>query len=599
MSQMFGLHQRHTRLFILLCFFPVMSFSVIHYLQENYYLSLILLITACFFAVNFTRLKRTEITLKSRIGIIFAMWSCLAVAIYYVGVYGFLYVFPTLIGVFFLLPVRASLLLSIPSALIFLVLVHLYGETMLAIKLFAPIVLTVIFTAFFAYYSKYQQLAIGEESKKDPLTRMANRHAFNEWLNQCRARDEIISITSIHFNIDNFRIINDTYGFTLGDKVIQQVAKELTKVLNRYFNLNHPSSHFIARFSGDIFTVGLTNLPTQYNLLPLVNLCKEAVHNLNVIPESVLSLTTSVSIVSTTRTDGEFINAIESIDAALRYDKKLGKNSLQIFDESNEAQLQDQKYIALELHQALSKGQFYLTFMPIYHGESKAIIGAELLIRSHREELARIGPDKFIPIAESCGLIDQIDYWVIQESFKIIATNEILKLPQIEFYSINISSHQLRNKNFVSFISQQLIENQIDPKLIELELTETSLIETDLQAIETLVLLKRLGLKLSLDDFGTGFTSFNQLKKYPLDCLKIDRSFVSGDKDNLTPLAGMSDVILSIAKLYKFKVIAEGVETLEQFQKLKVSGCHYFQGYLFSKPLKLKDFVYLLSQPEN
>lgn len=139
----------------------------------------------------------------------------------------------------------------------------------------------------------------------------------------------------------------------------------------------------------------------------------------------------------------------------------------------------------------------------------------------------------------------------------------------------------------------------MSPSFIKFEITETSLIETDLQAIETIVELKRLGFKLSLDDYGTGFTSFNQLKKYPLDSLKIDRSFVSGDTENKEPVKGMSQVIISIAKLYNFDVIAEGIETPEQFFDLKASGCQYFQGYWFSKPLSLKAFVHLLSQQET
>lgn len=596
---MFGLHQRHSRLFIVLCFFPLVSFAVYHYIEKNYYLSFVLLISALFFALNFVNIQRHQISMTSRILVILAMCTCLAVAIYSVGLYAFLYVFPTLIGLFFLLPVRASLYLSTAIALASIYLMHLFGEPLLAIKLIIPILLTIIFTAFFAYFSKHQQNALGEETKKDPLTRMANRHAFNEWLNQCNLNSEVTSITTIHLNIDNFRVINDTYGFKVGDKVIQEIATTFDSLAARYFMSSQGNSYFIARFSGDIFTIGLTNLSKNYEPLHFIHACKHAVVALKIIPESAFVLSISASVATTERTDGNLINTIENIDSALQHDKKLGKNSLQILDKTAESYRQEKKYIAIELSQALSKSQFYLTFMPIYRENESHIIGAEILIRCDRDELSRIGPEKFIPIAEECGLIEQIDYWVIQESFQLIANHSMLQLPQIEFYSINISSHQLRNKDFVHFISHQLSHLDIDPALIELELTETSLVETDLQVIETLMALKRLGLKLSLDDFGTGYTSFNQLKNYPLDCLKIDKSFVSGDFDNNTPLDGMSAVILSIAKLYDYKVIAEGIETIEQYRQLKVDGCQYFQGYLFSKPLTLKHFIQLLSQYEH
>jgi len=237
-----------------------------------------------------------------------------------------------------------------------------------------------------------------------------------------------------------------------------------------------------------------------------------------------------------------------------------------------------------------------MVFMPIFRHDRNNIVGAELLLRCDRLQLKEYGPDKFIPIAENTGLIEKIDYWVLNESFKVIANTDMLKNPNIEFYSINISSKQLHNKDFIPRIRKILNQYDIDPTIIELEITETSLVESDLQAIDTLLSLRRIGFKLSLDDFGTGYTSFNQLKKFPLNNLKIDRSFVSGDIENTSPLIGMSLVILSIAKLYNFSVIAEGVETEKQYLELRNNGCEYFQGYWFSKPITVNEFLYLLAQ---
>ncbi|WP_353539191.1 EAL domain-containing protein [Colwellia sp. KU-HH00111] len=596
---MLVLNQRHSRLFLLLCFIPVTIFSFVHIIKENYLLALSLVTASIVFAFCFKNIRDNNINNKYIACIIISMWSCLALASYYVGLHGIYYAFPSTVGLFFLVSIRIALLISIPSTFFLLALTMLYGEAPETLKLVTPFMLTIIFTAYSAYFSRQQKNAVDQESKKDSLTGVANRHAYNEWLNDCQLNPDINSITSINVDIDNFRIINDTFGFEIGDKIIQQLAKNLLKVIANTPTVCNANSHYLARFSGDAFVLNLTNLPEELDILPLVERLKLAVTELSISSEPSTKIYACIAIVRTNRVNGEFSNIIDNLDVTLRQAKQLGKNSVQIFNESLGLEFVEQKYIAKELAQAIKKNQFHMLFMPIFRGGKDTIAGAELLLRCDRKELAQYGPDKFIPIAESYGLIEQIDLWVLNESFKIIANTDVLNTKHIEFYSINISSNQLRNKEFVHCIKEILNKHQIDPTKIELEITETSLIETDLQAIEMLIALRRLGFKLSLDDFGTGFTSFNQLKKYPLNCLKIDRSFVSGDKENTLPLTGMSLVILSIAKLYNFNVIAEGVETQQQYIELYNNGCLYFQGYWFSKPLILDDFVDMLTRSNN
>jgi diguanylate cyclase (GGDEF)-like protein len=593
---MLVLNQRHSRLFLLLCFIPVAVFSVIHYLKGNYLLALSLIFASIVFAINFKNIRNNHISNGSIASIIISMWCCLALASYYIGLHGIFYAFPSIAGLFFLVSIRTALLISIPSTVILLALTMLHGEPLETLKLFSSFMLTIIFTAYSAYFSKHQQDAVDKESKKDPLTGVANRHAYNDWLRDCHLNSHINSITSINLDIDNFRIVNDTFGFETGDKVIQQLAGKLSNIIENDSTVNCSKSHCLTRFSGDAFVIGLTNLPENLDIMPLIDRLKLAVNHLIIVSEQPTKVSASVAVVKTNRLNGEFPNVIDNIDLTLKQAKQLGKNSVQIFDESLGQQFTEQKLIANELAQAIKNNQFHMVFMPIFRGDKNTIAGAELLLRCDRKELANYGPDKFIPIAESYGLIEQIDFWVLNESFRVIANTTMLRVSSIEFYSINISSNQLHNKEFVPRIQAMLEEHDIDPKKIELEITETSLIETDLQAIEMLISLRRIGFKLSLDDFGTGFTSFNQLKKYPLNCLKIDRSFVSGDSENTSPLTGMSLVILSIAKLYNFSVIAEGVETEQQYLKLKNYGCLYFQGYWFSKPVTVKDFVHMVVQ---
>jgi diguanylate cyclase (GGDEF)-like protein len=594
MSKLPILEQSHSKLFLLLCFIPVSAFSYIHFLRENYLLAFALVFTAFIFAFNFKNIKNNHLSKRCKASIIISMWCCLALASYSMGIYGIFYTFPSIVGLFYLASVRTALYISIPSVFIFLFLTTLYGEPPETLKLVTSFLLTIAFSAYSAYFIRRQQDALDIEAQKDPLTSLANRHAYNEWLHECEKNRAINLITSINLDIDNFRFVNDRLGFDTGDKLIKQIAKKLTNIIENDSTISCAHSIYLARFSGDAFAIGLTNLPNGFNILPFVQNLQLAVGELIVVPEHHSKISASVAIVNTERTNGVFSNIIDNVDVTLKQVKRHGGNSVKVFDESVGALVKQQKYIAEQLSQAIINDQFHMVFMPIFRNDNKTIAGAELLLRCDRKELSKYGPDKFIPIAENYGLILQIDFWVLNESFKIITNNVMLRLPSVEFYSINISSHQLHNKEFIPCIQKIIKKFDIDPNIIELEITETSLIDTDLQAIETLISLRRIGFKLSLDDFGTGFTSFNQLKKYPLNCLKIDRSFVSGDMENTTPHIGMSLVILSIAKLYNYSVIAEGVETEKQYLELKDNGCLYFQGYWFSKPISLKEFVSLL-----
>ncbi|MGB2740896.1 MAG: EAL domain-containing protein [Cognaticolwellia sp.] len=595
MTQLFGLHHRHYRFYLLLCFLPVTIFAYIHYLKGNYLLTSTLIFASLAFAISFIKIRQNNISQRYKVLITVAMWCCLATASYSVGIHGIYYSFPSIVALFFLMPIRTSLIISVPSAFIFLALTILHGEPLLTLKLLTSLLLTIIFTAFFSYFAKYQQDAVGLASRKDHLTKIASRHAFNEWLNAAYATTKVKSITIIHLDIDYFGTVNDTYGFEVGDKAIQEFALRLTEIVESNSTVKKSRSYLLARFSGDVFTIGMTNLPKDVSVIPLVSLLQQVGSELFVLDDHSTSLSVSAGVVHTERVDGRFSNIIDNTEFSLRQAKKLGRKSVQIFDDNITQQLKEQKHIAQELSKAINNNQFHMLFMPIYRDKDKTIAGAELLIRCDREELINYGPDKYITIAEDCGLIEQIDYWVLKESFDLIANNPILRMPSIEFYSINISSHQLHNAEFVGYMTHLSEKFNVAPSLIELEITETCLVDADMKAIETLLALKRLGFKLSLDDFGTGYTAFNQLKKYPLDCLKIDKSFVSGDQEIEVPLTGMSDVILSIAKLYELKVIAEGVETEEQYLKLKAQGCHYFQGYWLSKPISLKKYIALLS----
>lgn len=234
--------------------------------------------------------------------------------------------------------------------------------------------------------------------------------------------------------------------------------------------------------------------------------------------------------------------------------------------------------------------------MPIYSGDSLRLSGAEVLIRCAAPELEAIGPDIFIPIAEEYGLIREIDAWVIDAALKTIAqAAPIINQYQLNI-CINISALELVNPQFPALVKQLLQRYKINPQCIELELTETSLIDVDEQSIALLAELKALGVTLSLDDFGTGYTAFNQLLSYPVDCLKIDRSFIEALDSDSDKATAMVDAILAIAQSYNLNVIAEGVESDKQYQYLCKKNCGFVQGYLMSKPIAWAEFKLMLEQ---
>ena len=249
------------------------------------------------------------------------------------------------------------------------------------------------------------------------------------------------------------------------------------------------------------------------------------------------------------------------------------------------------------MRKAIENDQFNLLFMPIYTTGKLDIHGAEVLIRCSAPELNGIGPDTFIPIAEEYGLIRDIDLWVIEKTFQYIHQHLDLLRVKNTLFCINISALELVNKTFPEQLQQLLLKYRINPNHIELELTETSLINVDEHSISLLHELKKLGVSLSLDDFGTGYTAFNQLLNYPVSCLKIDRSFVSNIDKNKN--AAIIDTIITLADSLNVVCIAEGVETELQRDYLLSKNCRYIQGYLYSKPQPISRLLVHLGSPQD
>jgi len=247
---------------------------------------------------------------------------------------------------------------------------------------------------------------------------------------------------------------------------------------------------------------------------------------------------------------------------------------------------------------ALQLNEFYLVYMPIYNCNSGSIEGCEVLLRVASTDLISYGPEEFIPIAEQSGLIKDIDYWVIESAIKQLS----IWIEQLNFtgiFAINFSSWELKNPDFVDKVASLIERYNVPPSCIELEITETCFVPGDHRNIEMLSKLHNLGVMLSLDDFGTGFTAFSQLIDYPLDTLKVDRMFINAIDDMGGKDKPLVDIIVEIAKLYDLNVVAEGIETNTQLAHVRSLGCHQAQGFLLSKPLSKDDFIKLWKEEEQ
>jgi len=272
--------------------------------------------------------------------------------------------------------------------------------------------------------------------------------------------------------------------------------------------------------------------------------------------------------------------------------KQSGKNQIKWFDKQVQQKIVLKRKISTTLRYALNTYAFTLVYMPIYRISPLRLVGAEVLIRCSEPSMEGIGPDQFIPVAEEFGLIKEIDLWVIEEVFRGLQASRICEANPDFRISINISAEEMNDIEFPRILEALAKRYQVSPNSVELEITETRLIDIDANNIEVLQKIRALGFRLSLDDFGTGYTAFNQLVNYPVDQLKIDRSFITQLHEG-SKHAVMVDAILSIASSYQYETVAEGVESQEQLTMLEEKGCDLAQGYFLSKPLKWIHFIEL------
>jgi len=438
-----------------------------------------------------------------------------------------------------------------------------------------------------AIFSDISQLKSDEEEIKrlafyDPLTELPNRRLLNDRL----AQELAITGRSgkngalLFIDLDHFKNINETLGHSAGDRVLVEVAYRL--------KLRVRDCDTVARISSDEFVVILTELNEQIELA-----CNEARYIAEKLQQTIcqvysvmnhkLYISSSIGIAMfSENSDIPPDDLLKQAGTAMYRAKESGRNMLQFFQDSMQEAAMERMLIEKELRQALDENQLSLYYQPQvdYHG---TLMGAEALIRWNHPKKGFIPPDKFIPIAEECGLIQAVGAWVLEQSFIHLRQWDRLQV-HLPHLAINISPRQFYHDDFMGILGRLVKQYQISPSRIMLEFTEGLLMNDVDVAIDKIKQLKKLGYTFSIDDFGTGYSSLSYLKHLPVDQLKIDKSFVEDITKNEDD-AVFVGTIIAIARHMNLGVVAEGVESKMELEFLKQNGCLCYQGYYFSKPL--------------
>ncbi|OCC14900.1 diguanylate cyclase/phosphodiesterase (GGDEF & EAL domains) with PAS/PAC sensor(s) [Dissulfuribacter thermophilus] len=421
----------------------------------------------------------------------------------------------------------------------------------------------------------------------DALTGLANRQLFTDRLNlavrHAQSHNEKLAI--LLFDIDDFRLINEGIGYNVGDKILQEMARRLTKCIGR--------SDTVARLGGDEFAVFLDSLSNNEDVLNLSKKILEAMANPFRIGDHNIRLTISMGVTFFPYDGREAEELIKNAEIAMYKSKEHGKNALHIFTPQMNEKIKRRIQLEEKLHKALENEEFRIFFQPKINIKSGRIEGAEALIRWQNDQGDLVSPGEFISIAEETGLIISIGEWVLE---KVCSQVRLWRQQGIDIHvAINLSPRQFRDKELVKKIHRVVSSNGIPADCIALEITEGVVMDDEENAISLLRRFKEIGIRLSMDDFGTGYSSLYYLKQFPIDELKIDRSFVMGIPDKQDSKA-ITTAIISLAKSLRLETVAEGVETEEQLEFLKRLNCDMVQGYLFSPPIPAEEFTNLVKK---
>src|SRR3984893_11135648 len=429
-------------------------------------------------------------------------------------------------------------------------------------------------------------LQMSHLAQHDVLTDLPNRMMLTDRVDQAisLARRNRSSLAVLFLDLDNFKNINDSLGHSAGDRLLQAVATRLSACIRL--------SDTVGRLGGDEFVVLLTEVKHPADAAVSARKILAALMRPYRIGEHDLRVTASVGL-STYPADGHDAETlIRNADAAMYWAKKNGRNNYRFFDSGQDAPVDNWISVEAGLRLALERQEFVLHYQPKVNLQTGAITGAEALLRWHPPVRGLVPPLEFVPIAEGCGLILPIGQWVLREACRQARAWQDAGLPPISV-AVNVSSLEFRSKDFIQHVRTILEATRLESRCLEFELTESVLMQHASASASALNTLKSIGVRLAADDFGTGYSSLSYLKMFPIDCLKIDQSFVH-DIVTENDDAPIVSAMIAMAKGLHRQIIAEGVETHEQMAFLQAHGCDQAQGYYFSRPLIAQEFAKLL-----
>ncbi|RMP76975.1 Sensory box/GGDEF domain/EAL domain protein [Pseudomonas syringae pv. actinidiae] len=428
--------------------------------------------------------------------------------------------------------------------------------------------------------SKLAQQRIERLAYTDNLTNLGNRPAFIRNLDERFARDTDTPMSLLLVDIDNFKRINDSLGHQTGDKLLISLARRLRNTLS--------PTDVLARFASNEFAVLLDNTDQEAGQATasqvLATLDKPMF-----VDNQLISVTGSVGLACAPLHGRDPQTLMKNAGLALHKAKANGKHQVQVFTEALNAEASYKLFVENNLRRALTQNELEVFYQPKLCLLTGRLLGMEALLRWNHPEKGMIRPDQFISVAEETGLIIPIGKWVARQSCRMSKDLTAAGFGNLQV-AINVSPKQFSDPELVSSIAAILREEELDPSLLELELTEGLLLEATEDTRQQLDSLKKLGLSLAMDDFGTGYSSFSYLKKFPIDVIKIDRSFIRDIPDDEDDME-ITSAVIAMAHNLKLKVVAEGIETAAQLTFLRRHRCDVGQGYLFDKPIPGEELI--------
>jgi diguanylate cyclase (GGDEF)-like protein len=441
----------------------------------------------------------------------------------------------------------------------------------------------------------------------DSLTGIPNRQAFLEMLERELQRSKIGNkkFAVLFMDLDAFKRINDTLGHNVGDQLLQQVSERLRETIRPSDMLSRGDvvtrttqgsgeGTNLARLGGDEFTILIPDLERVEHALNVAHRVKDAMRRPFIIEGNEIFVTASIGISLFPEDGDDCTSLLKFADTAMYHAKNCGKNNAKLYSSSLTMQIMSHVKLEVGLRKALQNDELYLLYQPQLDVRSSEIVGVEALVRWRHAERGVISPTEFIPLAEETGLIVPIGEWVLRTACDQARAWQKLARRPVRM-AVNLSAKQFKDENLSQIVLSALHDTGLDPRLLELELTEGTLMDDAKATLATLEQLRGIGVYLSIDDFGTGYSSMNYLKRFDVRALKIDRSFISGlpqDSEN----AAITRAIIARAHGLKMVVVAEGVETGEQLVMLEEYGCDLVQGFYLGRPAPAEAVTGMLQQ---